>query len=266
MPYQSGSETVTGPGRDTVHHVLAVVNLLIVVVVVAMLTRASIAAWRNRVLAVAVWRRIRPRHVIGSLGLIVIVLLVAVVLATFVPVTQFGLGSLVGIEGNAVFAPVEDVLLDSPPAAPSTDGGESEDGRDWRSIALVAGFCLLLLALFPWLAYSEERMFREGLERAGTGRQIAVALRFGLTHLIMLIPIAAALAIGVAGFAYGVVYRRAYRAAAETALVPAGMPTGLELSDPRARAEAVLASTVWHTTFNSLLVVLLIVTIGPTLL
>jgi hypothetical protein len=241
--------------------VLAVINVVIVLVVLAMLARASVAAWRNRSLAVTVWRRVRPRHVVGSVGLILLVLAVAVALATFVPVTQFGLGSLVGIEGNVVFAPVEDVLLEEPPSPPP--GGGEPATTEWSRFALVGGFCVLLLLLFPWLAYNEERMFREGLERASAGRQAGVALRFGLTHLLMLIPIAAALAIGVAGFVYGVIYRHAYRRASEAVLVPAGTQSLIMPSVAAARAEAVLASTVWHTTFNSLLVVLLLVAIAP---
>jgi len=230
--------------------VLSALNYVVIAVVVVMLTRASFAAWRNRDVAVAVWRRIRLRHVAGSFALIVVVLAVAVVLLTFVPASRWGLGSLIGIQGNVVFAPVEDILLDE--TAPAADPGPSSAGSasDWGSIALVTTFCVLLLSLFPWLAYTEERMFREGLEHAGLGRQLSVALRFGLTHLLMLIPLAAALAIGVAGFAYGVVYRRAYRLAAET---------------PSPRTQAVLASTVWHTTFNSLLVVLLLVSLATSL-
>ena len=222
------------------------VNYLVTLVVLVLLTRASITAWHNRRVAVAVWRRIRPRHVLGSLGLLVVVFAVAVTLVTFVPVTQTGLGTLVGVQGNVVFAPIEDVLIKET-APPEPGGGVTPPATDWGSIALVTGFCVLLLTLFPWLAYTEERMFREGLEHAGLGRQLAVALRFGLTHLLMLIPLAAALAIGVAGFTYGVIYRRAYRQAA---------------ASPSPRAHALLTSTVWHTTFNSLLVVLLLVTLA----
>jgi hypothetical protein len=105
-------------------------------------------------------------------------------------------------------------------------------------------------------AYLEEHVFREGLEHASLPRQAGAAFRFGLAHLVMLIPVAAALAIGVVGFVYGLIYRAAYRRAVNKMLVVA----------PRsARAEAVLASTVWHTTFNSVLIVLLLVGLVSTL-
>ncbi len=221
---------------------------MIVLIVLLMLIRSTLGAWRNRRVAVAVWRRIRLRHILGSLGLIAVVVAVAVTLSTLVPVTQFGLGSLVGVSGNAMFAPVQDVLLDGGVGAPA------EHGAGWLGPALVTGFCGLLLVLFPWLAYVEERIFREGLEHASLRRQAGAALRFGLAHVAMLIPVAAALAIGVAGFVYGLIYRAAYRRAANGTLHAPGW----------ARAEAVLVSTVWHTTFNSLLVVLLLVGLAST--
>lgn len=229
---------------------LGPVRLVIVLVVLLMLVRSTLGAWRNRRVAVAVWRRIRLRHILGSLGLIAVVVTVVVTLSTLVPVTQFGLGSLVGVSGNAVFAPVQDVLLDD-----GGVGGLAGRGAGWLGPALVTGFCGLLLALFPWLAYVEERIFREGLEHASLRRQAGAALRFGLAHLAMLIPVAAALGIGVAGFVYGLIYRAAYRRAANGTLPAPGW----------ARAEAVLASTVWHTTFNSLLVVLLLAGLASTL-
>lgn len=223
-------------------------HVVIVAAVLLLLVRSAAAAWQNRRIALAVWRRIRPRHVLGSLGLIIVVVGVAIMIATALPVTRFGLGSLVGVQGNAVFAPIEDVLLESPSPA--------RGGTDWLDVALVTGFCLLLLALFPWLAYVEERTFRRGLEHASFGRQLSVALRFGLAHLVMLIPLAAALAIGVAGFAYGLAYRHAYRNAV-------AQPGPHRTQPPQ--AQAILASTIWHTTFNSLLVATLLLTVTPTL-
>jgi hypothetical protein len=107
---------------------------------------------------------------------------------------------------------------------------------------VTAAFLALLFALFPWLAYVEELTFRQGLELATPAREAWAALRFGLAHLFMLVPLAAALAIAVAGFAYGRVYRSAYRRAAT------------HLEPVQARAEAVLAATTWHATFNSLAV------------
>jgi hypothetical protein len=259
MPSVTTPETARNQQRQvgTVTVVLAPVRFVIILIVLGMLVRSAWGAWHNRRVAVAVWRRIRPRHVFGSLALVVVVVAVAVMLATLMPVTQFGVGSLVGVSGNAVFAPVQNILLDSGETEAVNGHNPSMAPRaKWLGLALVAGFCGLLLVLFPWLAYLEECVFREGLEYANLRQQTSAALRFGLAHLAMLIPVAAALAISVAGFCYGLIYRAAYHRAANGTLIVA---PGL------ARAEAVLASTVWHTTFNTLLVVLLLAGLARTL-
>lgn len=238
---------------------MSAARLVIAAVIVVLLVQSGRLAWRNRTLAVAVWRRIRPQHVLGSLALLALVLGVAVALMSVVPVTQYGLGSLVGLTGNAVFAPVEEAAQRS--GSPGLLTGDPS-GASWWLRAGVGAFLAALLALFPWLAYSEERTFRWGLERATLGREMFVALRFGLVHLVMLIPLAAALAIGVAGFFYGRVYRRAYLREVAHVTVEVG-PTGAPViggpTPAEVRSRAVLASTVWHTTFNSLIVVLVAV-------
>lgn len=240
----------------------ALLQPLVAVAVTVLLVRSLLPAWRERSLALRVWRGVRPRHVLGSVGLLALVVGTTLALLVLVPVTGYGLGTLVGFDGNAVFAPLEAVdrstggsgLL-APAPTPATPG------PDWRLLGLAAPFLALLLALFPFLAHREERVFREGLERASLARQAWVALRFGLVHLVMLVPLAAALGIAVAGFAYGRVYRRAYADAAARAAPPEGS-SGLALvaAPPRSqlRAEAVLAATTWHATFNSVVVLVVL--------
>jgi hypothetical protein len=251
-----------------------VLRLAIAGAILVLLARAARVAWRNRSLARAVWRRIRPRHVLGAVALMVLVVTVAGALLVYVPITRYGLGTPLGLTGNAVFAPLEEASLRTggdglggtgPTAgatgAPGDDGG---DGGDLARIGLMAGTTVFLgglLLLFPWLAYVEERTFREGLEDATPLREAWAALRFGLLHLIMLIPLAAALAIAVAGFAYGRIYRRRHRLVAarrEEVEGPFGVPVVVAPSPARVRGEAVLEATVWHTTFNSLVVVLVL--------
>ncbi len=227
--------------------VFSVLRLAVAVVIIVLLVRSAPVAWSNRHLAIAIWRRIRPRHVLGSLVLMVVVVGVAVGLMTFVPVTSFGLGTLVGLTGNAVFAPVEEAAARTGAAT-----GAAPPGVTSAVTAATVAFMGLLLALFPWLAYVEEQVFRQGLEGATPVRQAWAALRFGLAHLIMLVPLAAALAIAVAGLWYGRVYVRAFRRAV--------VSDDLALLS-QAREQAVLESTVWHTTFNSVLVALMMVAV-----
>lgn len=257
-------------------------RLLVAGWVVAMLVRASRGAWRQRRLTVAVWRRVRWRHVAGSFALLGVVGTVATVLLTAVPGTSLGLGSLIGASGNAVFLPLEEAVAHAGPVPTS--------GPDWVLIVLVTLFLGVLAALFPWLAFVEEEVFRAGLEDASWPRELATALVFGLAHLVMLVPVGAALAIGVAGVFYGRVYRAAYartdgrgvppdvvaayrptrraeaaarrtweRRAAEDAAEEAATGPVVTVAAPpeRRQAEAVLAATVWHATFNTTVVAVL---------
>jgi hypothetical protein len=253
---------------------ITLLRLAVVVIVLMLLARAARAAWRQRRLAGAVWRRVRPRHVAGSLALVTVVLGFALGLLVTVPATGIGAGSLIGLHGNAVFAPLEEATLragdgsaepslapaDRPRAEPPAGAAGRQAPSPWI-VGLTVTFLGGLLLLFPWLAYVEERVFREGLEQVSLGRELWTALKFGLLHMIMLIPLAAALAIGLAGFAYGRIYRRAYRRAAARATVvegPFGVPVTVERPVARLRSEAVLESTVWHTAFNSTIVVLVL--------
>lgn len=246
-----------------------VLRVLVVGAVLVLLARAGRVAWARRQLALQVWRAIRLRHVVGSVALVAVVLGTALLLLSALPLTGLGLGSLVGLEGNAVFAPI-DGALDPTPAAPPDEGPTPSPWVAWLQVLGVTAFLAALVALFPHLASVEETVFRVGWEDHGLLRQILSALRFGLVHLVMLIPVAAALAIAVAGFVYGRIYRRAYRRAAVPRLVvpPRGVavaededgvtrlvmgpPSPVEVIDRAAtRAEAVFAATVWHTTFNT---------------
>lgn len=258
-------------------------RLVISGLVLVLLARAAVGAWRNRRLATLVWRTVSPRHVAGAFGLFAIVAMVTSLLLMS-PLLRFGLGSLVGFSGNAVFTPLEEV---------TTRSGHlgAEGGFDWYLVAIATVFLGFVALLLPWLAFVEEEIFRGGLEEADLRQELLAALRFGLVHLVMLVPIAAALAIALAGFAYGRIYRRAYhsdahhrvpevvartyrptprarRAAIRTRLDQASAAAVIEgrlavivpptVTPPKLRqAAGVLASTVWHATFNSLVLMLL---------
>jgi hypothetical protein len=264
---------------------VALLRLLIAAWILWTLARVARVAWRQRALTFAIWRAVRLRHLAGALGLLVVVAGVAAALVTWVPGAGLGLGHLVGLTGNAVFAPLEEGLARAgpPPAG----------GPDWVLLVGATGFLGGLALLLPWLAFVEEEVFRAGLEDAGPLRVAVASLVFGLVHLIMLVPVGAALAIGVAGVAYASAYRRAYRrsgcagladapavaqqafrptararAAADRArwqaradLLAAGghapgeVDTVLRRPEGR-QAAGVFAAAVWHTTFNTTLVVL----------
>ena len=262
---------VATPHRRTLP-IVTLLRLAIAAWILVTLARVARVAWRQRGLAVAVWRGIRPRHVLGGLALLAGVGSVAGVLVALVPGMDLGLGRLVGLTSNAVFAPLEEGLAHAAPAP--------ETGPDWPLALGATAFLLPLLLLLPWLAFVEEEIFRAGLEDARLGRVAVASLVFGLVHLVMLVPIGAALAIGVAGGFYASVYRRGHaaagpvprvvhanyrptrrarRAVARAHLPSPAMPLGVVTTDPapeHRQVAGVYAATVWHATFNSLVVLL----------
>jgi hypothetical protein len=270
---------------------------LLAAVVLALLVRAGRVAWSRRSLAYDVWRTARPRHLLGATGMLVLVIATSYVLIALAPVLGRGLGDLFGSTGNAVFAPVD-------AAARATQvGTEAASGAgDVLYVLAITVFLGLLATLLPWFAFVEEEVFRAGSETWSTPRRAVGALWFGSVHLVMLVPLAAALSIAVAGGVYGEVYRRGTRREARapeslrrafqptkrsrasvdqaveqavtlavaqariTALPPAdALPEGSTLTTVMASAahaarerqtRGLHASTVWHTVFNSLVVLL----------
>jgi hypothetical protein len=240
-------------------------RLFVSVLVLVLLARAGLGAWRNRHVSFAVWRAIRPRHVIGALLMLAVVGALGMPLLAHVPAASIGLGRLLQTTGNAVFTPLEEAMSHAGPG-PAT-------GPNWTLLALSTAFLGFLAFTLPWLAFIEEELFRAGLEHATLVGEIVAALRFGLVHMIMLVPIGAALLIGGVGFVYGRIYRRAYaRFGAREQAVPwvllrayrpsrrareaaARTDAGATVDAVQRQAAGVFASTVWHATFNTLIVV-----------
>lgn len=88
-----------------------------------------------------------------------------------------------------------------------------------NSIAVVAGFWLLLSLSLPYLAKSEEEMFRS--MTFGTKKRIVTNIKFGLVHMIVGVPLFVALVLAVCGFIFSIFYIKAFKKAckvnAETA-------------------------------------------------
>lgn len=249
-------------------------RLLLAGLILVLLARAATVAWHHRSLAFEIWGRIGWRQVAGAVALLFAVATLALLLLE-VPPLRWGLGDLVGFTGNAVFVPLEE--------AASAAGPPPETGPDLVLIGLSTAFLGPLLLMLPWLAFVEEELFRAGLEATSRPQEAWWALRFGLVHLLMLVPVGATLAIGAAGYVYGRVYRRAHdrwdgqplplpvaatfrptrrsaeaAAAARRAVPVTTLTTEVDvapdLTPERRQAYGVLCSTVWHATFNSLVV------------
>lgn len=99
-------------------------------------------------------------------------------------------------------------------------GGEGNVifGEATPSGQVVTDLILPILIVTPLLlslgrfALQEERIFRHGDERRGIRDRLLRSLVFGLCHLVMGIPIGAAIGLGVGGFGFSQVYLRRWRA------------------------------------------------------
>jgi len=149
-------------------------------------------ALRRRSHTVALLRGVRLRHVWPVPFVLAAVVAVYAALS-LVPPLRFGWWSLLGGQGNVVFGSTE-----------QTSGTPLE-------VLVPVVFVLLLLPALPLFVEAEERRFRLGAEGWSTRRRIVRGLQFGLLHLVVGIPVAAALALAVGGWWFTWVYLRAYR-------------------------------------------------------
>ncbi len=200
-------------------------------------------------------RAIRPWMLPAALGLISAVVAASVLL---MQVPGFGTGwwGLLGGEGNVL---VGQTGSTSPVL-----------------IALGVLVPLLLLFSIPRLARFEEEGFRRGAQRRSPTRSAAIALLFGLAHLIAGIPLGVALALSIAGLGFDLTYRRAYTAnvrplpepvAGRVAAVMAAHPgSSFRVHDPAAEDAAVDTATALHTVYNLLAVSLLLTVVFAGLL
>ena len=102
-------------------------------------------------------------------------------------------------------------------------------GLQWKYYAML--FLPVLLFALPSLARYEEDDFREGTRNWAQG--VKRSIKFGLVHLIVLIPLGAAFALSIGGLWFTHQYFKG----------------GVE------------RSTVYHSVYNSIIVVILFVTV-----
>jgi hypothetical protein len=157
---------------------------------------------------------VRARHLVQAPFVLLAVSVTAVVLYA-VPVLRIGWWTAIGGTGNIVTG-----------STTRTSGTPLE----WLIPAL---FILLLFPALPLFAEREEIVFRQGVEGWTVRQRVWMALKFGLIHLIMGIPIAVALALSIGGWYFQSCYLRGYRR-----------------SDGSVRA-AVLESTRAHLSYNA---------------
>lgn len=140
------------------------------------------------------------------------------------------------------------------------------DGTGWRLAALAVP--LAFAVAVPREALGEENAFRRGCEDWSWPKRALGCVLFGLGHCIMGIPIAAGLALSLAGAAYMGLYLRAHRRAAARwqqrfdgyrVKVEPGSWTPEQVGRYLARHDAMHASAAAHTVYNWLLLAVLMV-------
>jgi hypothetical protein len=123
---------------------------------------------------------LRPRHVIANIPAMFIVGATMVVLLR-VPGLSWGWFQLLGGNGNVAL-------------------GMTETATGWAATAVPAAMITIFVCAAPVLVRLEEVMFRSGSERRTLRQRVVLSIVFGLVHISAGIPIAAALALSIAGW------------------------------------------------------------------
>ena len=164
-----------------------------------------------------VLRGVRARHFAKALAVLVLVLLAVAALLAPHTWLRWGWWEFLGGTGNVIL-------------------GTTARRRHWVSHLVLPGLILIpLLISLCLFALREERTFRRGDEASPLGERLWRAVLFGLAHLVMGIPVGAALALGVGGFGFSQIYRKRWR-------------------ESRSRLQSVLESTRVHLAYNLILV------------
>ena len=193
--------------------VLALVGLRLVGVA----RHAARAPLRARV--VALWKGLRPRHLLPVPVVLTAVVAAATALVQ-VPGLDVGWWTAIGGYGN-----------------PITGGAEQTTGTPLEVIVPLV-FVVLLLPGLPLFAAAEERMFRLGAEGWSVPRRIGMGVLFGLAHALIGIPLGVGLALSIGGWWFTAVYLWGFRRGG--------------------RARALLESTLAHLAYNAWVLAVLV--------
>jgi hypothetical protein len=206
-----------------------VTNLLTAAVLAFIGTRLVGAAQvalspRGRERWLAVVRGLRVRHFVMAVPVLVLVFAAVIVLVQL-PVLSFGWWTALGGEGNPVV------------------GSTSRTRGTPLATIVPAVFLAFLVPTLPLFALREEEVFRAGSELRTTTERVWWAVKFGMVHALVGIPIGAALALSIGGGYFTWMYLRAWRRTHSVAL-------------------ATLESARAHVAYNLIIVCLVIVVLA----
>lgn len=203
-------------------------KIFLVLLAIASVALPLISERHNYHFVWSVWRRFRIKMFFECLSLVILTSLLTITL-WLVPGLNYGWVTFFFKEGgNLLIGPVM-------------------EGTKSNSVAvriLVPIFFIVLTFILPFLARSEERIFRRGHDswRSVTKQSI----KFGLMHCLVGVPLAAGIALILSGLFYGLKYKNAF----ERNVVALGRQ--------RAEDEAVMISITYHTMYNTILILFLL--------
>lgn len=193
-------------------------------------------------------KNLRPRHFAVGLLSVLSVMLVATILYAYIPPLRFGWLTWLATQGA------------------ETQTGQTVESSSAMWIAIIA-MILAFSVFLPKLAYIEEEIFRKPYVWKPAKTQALQSLKFGLIHLTMGIPIAAALALSISGAIFATVATKTARKT-KTPLLQAVSQLPQEYKTENnidretitkaAEENGILESALVHTAHNYLIVTLLL--------
>lgn len=206
--------------------------LLVGKVVFSLFAFANIVTYiycnRNRLdFGWSIWKSIKVEMVLESLGVMILTIGIGVLLVIYVPFMGMGWSNLFFEHGgNLLLAPIVDALQ-------STS----------FCIRLIVPLSLLIfLVVIPFMAYSEELIFRKGYHQWPT--IFWQSVKFGFVHMIVGVPLAAGVVLSGVGLFYAYKYKQAYEISPNN-----------EIMSWFREESAVLVATTYHTIYNALVVI-----------
>lgn len=183
-------------------------TIVLSAVVGLVVTRSAI---RHRKANFAIMAQYRPRHILAAL-----------VAAAAITGTYLGLVALFPVLVRNPFLWAFAAVFHTGSGSGNGQGNIIFSGLKWKWYAIA--FLPVLALAVPRFAANEEAAYREGTRSWPHG--IARSLRFGLVHVIMLIPLGAALALSWGGLLFtwayfrgGVARSTVYHAAFNTTVI-----------------------------------------------
>ncbi len=205
---------------------LTVGRVLLVMLAVVGVAVPLIAERRNYDFVWSVWRRFRLTMFFECLSILVLTATVCAVLMRL-PGFNYGWIDLFFAEGgNMLIRPIL----------------EGSNSTNILVRIMVPMFFVALAFVLPFLARSEERIFRSG--HYEWGAIVKQSVKFGLAHCLAGVPLAAGIALIIPGLFYGFKYKRAFDRCRR-----------VNMDYWRAAEEALMLSTTYHTMCNMILVV-----------